>query len=229
MYPFAGVHSGPLPSGAVAARWPLETGGFRHLTLCLKRLMDLVLASVLLLVLSPALLLVAVWIKWTSSGPALFVQKRIGYGCRIFPMYKFRTMVDGAERSERRLAARQRGRTFVKVFDDPRITPLGRVLRKYSIDEVPQLWNVVRGEMSLVGPRPILISDFRKFPLGRQMRRFGILPGLTGLWQVSGRSRTTDQQRMALDLEYVDHWSLGLDLHVLVRTLPVVIRATGAV
>lgn len=194
-----------------------------------KRLLDVTSAFVLLVFLAPILVLVAVVIKLSSPGRVLFVQKRVGYGCRVFPMFKFRTMVEGAELSQSALAANQVGRTFVKVFDDPRVTGIGRWLRKYSLDELPQLLNVLRGDMSLVGPRPILLADFHNFPLAEQMRRFSKLPGMTGLWQVSGRSQTSDERRMELDLRYVDEWGLGLDVVILSRTLPVVLRATGAV
>ncbi len=194
-----------------------------------KRLADIVLATTALLLTLPLLLLVVALNKWSSPGPALFVQKRIGYGCRVFSMLKFRTMVVDAEKAEIDLSDERPERTFLKLVDDPRVTLLGRFLRKYSIDELPQFWNVIRGDMSLVGPRPILLSDFRKLPLREQMRRFSVPPGMTGLWQISGRSRTTDKERMVLDLRYVDRWSLGLDIQILGRTLPVVLRATGAV
>lgn len=217
-----------LPT-SFAPRPSVDGDSLAHLGLVGKRLFDFSGALVLLLILSPVLLVVAAAIKLTSAGPVFFTQKRVGYGCRIFSMYKFRTMVPEAERSESLLAERRPGRTFVKVFDDPRVTPLGRWLRKYSVDELPQLWNVLRGEMSLVGPRPILLADFHHFPLREQMRRFSMLPGMTGLWQVSGRSQTSDERRMTLDLRYVDQWHLGLDLVILGRTVPVVLRATGAV
>ena len=143
-------------------------------------------------------------------------------------MHKFRTMAPGADRQQDQLADEQAGRTFLKIVNDPRVTPVGRFLRRYSLDELPQILNVLRGDMSLVGPRPLLPCDFRKFPKHEQLRRFSVKPGLTGLWQVSGRSACTDQERMALDLRYVDEWSLRLDLAILARTGPVVLSARGA-
>ncbi|MFQ5791739.1 MAG: sugar transferase [Acidobacteriota bacterium] len=202
---------------------------FPSLPLLVKRAMDALVATALLLALSPLLIFVAALVRLTSRGPSFFVQERIGYGCRVFRMLKFRTMVDGAEHSENRLARERPDRAFLKVRNDRRVTCLGRFLRKSSIDELPQLLNVLRGEMSLVGPRPLLVSDFLKFPKQHQMRRFAVLPGMTGLWQVSGRSSTTDEDRIRLDLQYVDHWSLWLDLMILARTIPAVIRAEGAV
>jgi lipopolysaccharide/colanic/teichoic acid biosynthesis glycosyltransferase len=220
-----------LPAKISLQRAYTESGSrdLHEISVWAKRWADIVLASAALILMSPLLLLVAALSKWSSPGPVLFVQKRIGYGCRVFPMLKFRTMVVGAEKAEVNLAADRPGHTFLKVMDDPRVTSLGRFLRRYSIDELPQLWNVIRADMSLVGPRPLLLSDFRKLPLREQMRRFSVPPGMTGLWQISGRSRTTDKERMALDLRYVDLWSLGLDIQILGRTLPVVLRATGAV
>jgi lipopolysaccharide/colanic/teichoic acid biosynthesis glycosyltransferase len=197
--------------------------------LWIKRAVDVIGAAGLLVALSPLLLLVALLVKLNSRGPALFVQKRVGRACRVFRMYKFRTMVDGAEELEDRILEENPESTFLKTPGDGRVTFLGSYLRKYSLDELPQLVNVLRGEMSLIGPRPLLISDFRKFPKQHQMRRFAAVPGMTGLWQVSGRSETTDRERMDLDREYVDRWSLGLDLEILLRTIPAVLRARGAV
>jgi lipopolysaccharide/colanic/teichoic acid biosynthesis glycosyltransferase len=188
----------------------------------------LCLAAVLLVVLSPFVLLVMAVIRLTTPGPALFVQERIGYQGRVFRMHKLRTMIDGAERLEAKLARRQQNKTFFKMAGDPRITRIGRLLRKYSIDELPQLFDVLRGEMSLVGPRPLPLTDFEKFPKSEQLRRFAVKPGLSGLWQVDGRSLTSDRRRMELDLRYVDEWSLALDVVILVKTLPAVIAARGA-
>ena len=193
-----------------------------------KRNLDMMLSALLLVLLSPVLGLAMLLIKLTSRGPAIFVQQRIGYEGRQFSMYKLRTMCPGAERLQDELADCLEGRTFLKIQDDPRVTRVGRVLRKLSIDELPQLVNVLRGDMSLVGPRPLLLCDFRKFPKREQLRRFSVKPGVTGLWQVSGRSALPDSERMRLDIEYVDHWSLGLDLAILARTLPVVLSTHGA-
>lgn len=209
--------------------WTLDFPRTRRGALLVKRGFDVLVSGALLVVLAPLLVLVAIAIRLTSRGPALFVQRRIGYRCAEFDMYKFRTMVDGAERHETRLAQDQPDRTFLKIKDDPRTTPLGRVLRRYSIDELPQLYNVFRGDMSLLGPRPLLRTDLQRFPRASLMRRFAMKPGITGLWQVSGRSLLPDGDRIRLDIEYVDNWGLGRDLVILARTIPVVITARGAV
>ena len=225
----ARAYTEPLASNLAGGMvWPIsfadvEPGGAR-----LKREFDIVVAAVLLLLALPVILLAIVLIKATSSGPAFFVQRRIGHQAREFNMYKLRTMVAGAERQEDQLAKQLRGRTFLKLRNDARITRVGRILRKFSIDELPQFWNVLRGDMSLVGPRPLLVCDFQKFPRAEQLRRFVMLPGITGLWQVSGRDACTDEQRIALDLAYVDKWSFLLDLKLLCRTLPVVISGSNA-
>jgi lipopolysaccharide/colanic/teichoic acid biosynthesis glycosyltransferase len=200
----------------------------RRPALAAKRLLDVVLAAGLLVVTAPLLLAAAAAIRLTSRGPAFFVQDRIGYRCRRFSMIKLRTMVAGAEREEARLAAAAGGRIFFKIQDDPRVTAVGRVLRRFSLDELPQLVNVLRGDMSLVGPRPLLVSDLRRFPAYRQRRRFSMKPGLTGRWQVSGRSLLSDQERIRLDDEYVASWSLAGDLAILARTLPAVLSGRGA-
>ena len=215
--------------GEETGHWLVQVSGlYSSSALRLKRALDVAAALVLLVLLAPLLLVVAALVKLTSPGPALFVQRRVGVRCREFRMYKFRTMVNGAERAQDGLAHAQAGRTFLKLERDPRVTPLGRLLRRSSLDELPQLLNVVRGEMSLVGPRPVLPCDFDKFPKMDQLRRFSLTPGLTGLWQVSGRSACTDEERIALDLRYVDRWSLGLDLAILARTVPVVLSGKGA-
>lgn len=195
--------------------------------LAVKRGLDVMLALALLVLTAPILLAAVAAVRLTSRGPALFVQPRIGTKCRRFSMYKLRTMADGAEREEERLAAANGGKVFFKLDHDPRVTRVGRWLRRFSLDELPQLVNVLKGDMSLVGPRPPLLSDFRKFP--RHHRRcFSMKPGLTGLWQVSGRSLLSDEERFRLDAEYVDDWSLALDLRILARTLPVVLSGRGA-
>ena len=202
-----------------ALRWP---------ALAVKRAVDVVLAMTLLGATFPILVLAVLAVRLTSRGPAIFVHDRIGYRCRRFSMYKLRTMVQGAEREEARLAAANGGRIFFKLANDPRITRVGRLLRRFSLDELPQLLNVLRGDMSLVGPRPLLVSDLRNFPLYRQQRRFAMKPGLTGLWQVSGRSLLSDDERIRLDDEYVRRWSLSLDLAILRRTPGAVLSGRGA-
>lgn len=193
----------------------------------LKRAADVIGAIVLLTTLTPLLVVVALLIKLSSRGPVIFTQMRPGVGLIPFPMFKFRTMKasDDFEQEEER---RMKNGEFFKDGDDPRITPLGRFLRRFSIDELPQLVNVLRGEMSLVGPRPILNCEVGSFERALQRYRFSIKPGLTGLWQVSGRSDTSSLQRLSYDLEYVRNWSLHLDLKLLLRTVPAVLKSEGA-
>jgi exopolysaccharide biosynthesis polyprenyl glycosylphosphotransferase len=194
-----------------------------------KRVMDVVIALLMLLLLSPLLLLMGLLVTLTSKGPAIFRQKRAGMSGRVFTLYKLRTMVEGAEKSRDKLEAKNEmdGPVF-KIKEDPRITGLGRFLRKTSIDELPQLWNVVRGDMSLVGPRPLPIYEVEKFEPW-QRRRMSMRPGLTCLWQVCGRNRVVSfAEWMKLDLEYVDRWSLALDLQILLQTIPAVLGARGA-
>ena len=192
-----------------------------------KRAIDVVVASLLVVALSPLLLVIVLSIRLGSPGPAIYRQRRIGFRCSEFDMYKFRTMVIDAERRQAELAA-EHGGSFFKLRDDPRVTPVGRWLRRTSLDELPQLFNVLNGTMSLVGPRPLLVSDLERFPLRGQMRRFSVRPGMTGLWQVSGRSETTEEERMRLDREYVNRWSLWLDLKIMVQTIGVVVSGRGA-
>jgi lipopolysaccharide/colanic/teichoic acid biosynthesis glycosyltransferase len=192
-----------------------------------KRILDILLALTLIVVTAPLFLLVMLLIKATSRGPAIFRQERIGFRCNRFAMYKFRTMYMGAERTETQLAERE-GKAFLKIERDPRITPFGKILRKYSLDELPQFFNVLEGTMSLVGPRPLLVSDLTRFPRRSQMRRFSVRPGITGLWQVSGRSRCDDERRLELDRRYVSEWSLWLDLSILIRTVRVVVSGEDA-
>ncbi len=192
-----------------------------------KDVFDRVTALLLLLVLAPLLLLIAGAIKSTSSGPVLFRQRRAGLNGEYFRIWKFRTMQDGADRldldSEIALALAD-GRS--KIEDDPRVTPLGRLLRATSLDELPQLLNVARGHMSLVGPRPVP-ADVESFPL-HELRRLAVKPGMTGLWQVSGRSSLSWDERVALDLFYIDNRSPALDLQILARTLPALFSGRGA-
>lgn len=194
-----------------------------------KILGDKVLAMLGLLLLSPLLAGIALSIKWTSPGPVLFRQERVGRGGEKFTMLKFRTMVANAEALRPALEAlnRHEGGTLFKMENDPRITPVGRFLRRYSLDELPQLVNVVRGEMSLVGPRPPLPNEVAKYQEDAH-RRFRVRPGLTGLWQVSGRSDLSPSESTRLDTHYVEHWSPAMDLAILARTLRAVVGADGA-
>ena len=194
-----------------------------------KRCLDMAGAFFGLLVLSPVLLVVALAIKATSKGPIFFSQVRYGYRRRRFRIWKFRSMVHNAPDLMDSLEERNEavGPIF-KIKNDPRITTLGALLRRSSIDELPQLWNVLRGDMSLVGPRPMSVRDVSLFDEISLMRRFSVRPGMTGSWQVAGRSSLSFEQWMTLDFNYIDDWSFGLDLKILARTVPAVLRRTGA-
>jgi len=198
--------------------------------LVLKRCIDVVGAIVGLLLFGPLMFAIAAAIKLTSRGPALFAQERYGLRKRRFRMYKFRTMVINAEKLQADLEScnEAQGPVF-KIRIDPRVTPLGRILRKMSFDELPQFFNVLRGEMSLVGPRPLPKRDVSRFDDASLMRRFSVKPGLTCLWQINGRSNTDFDHWIALDLKYIDAWSLGLDFSILVKTIPAVLKGNGAV
>jgi lipopolysaccharide/colanic/teichoic acid biosynthesis glycosyltransferase len=199
----------------------------RRAELALKRAVDLVLGALLLVIAAPVLLLLAALVRATSRGPAFFAQTRVGWRGERFRMLKLRTMTDGAEQFEEELE--DGDSMFFKAHSDTRVTRVGRFLRRSSLDELPQLVNVLRGEMSLVGPRPLLERDFARYPRGRQLRRFGMRPGMTGLWQVSGRSLLSDQERLRLDLFYVERWHLALDAEILLRTIPAALSGRGAV
>lgn len=197
-----------------------------------KLLLERFLAGLALLLLAPFLAFVAILIRLDSPGPALFRQRRLGYAGRPFHMVKFRSMSLQAEAVlEQSLRAdperRRRWSRHHKLRRDPRLTRLGKVLRRYSLDELPQLWNVLRGEMSLIGPRPILEEERRAY--GPALKSYTqVLPGMTGLWQVHGRNHTSFTERARWDAEYVRRWSLGLDLHILARTPWVVLKGEGA-
>ena len=194
-----------------------------------KRAIDIFGAAVGIALTAPLWLLIAIAIKATSTGPVFFAQERYGWRKRRFRMLKFRTMVTNAEALQAQLESRNEvGGPVFKIADDPRVTRVGRFLRKTSLDELPQLWNVLRGDMSLVGPRPLPMRDVHLFSEAWLMRRFSVLPGITGLWQVSGRSNLTFDQWIQLDLEYIDRWSIALDMRILARTIPAVLRGTGA-
>jgi exopolysaccharide biosynthesis polyprenyl glycosylphosphotransferase len=199
--------------------------GRKHL---LKRGLDIVASALGLLALLPVLAGIAVLIKLDSPGPVLFRQERVGKNGRTFNMLKFRSMVVTAEQDLAGLLDRNEGNgVLFKLRDDPRVTPLGRVLRKFSLDELPQLWNVLRGDMSIVGPRPPLpreVDAYERFV----HRRLYIKPGLTGMWQVSGRSELSWDESVRLDLYYVENWSLTVDLMIIWRTVKVVLKPEGA-
>jgi exopolysaccharide biosynthesis polyprenyl glycosylphosphotransferase len=195
-----------------------------------KRFVDVFVSGVALLTLSPILLLIALAISVTSPGPVLFAQERLGVNKRRFRIWKFRTMVTNAEALMAQVEHlnQTQGPTF-KLANDPRITKIGNFLRKTSLDELPQLINVLRGDMSLVGPRPLPLRDYRGFSADWHRRRFSVKPGITCLWQITGRSSITFDRWMELDMDYIDHWSLLLDFQILIKTIPAVVRGSGAV
>ncbi len=201
-------------------------GGVRH---AVKGVLDRTLAGVALLILSPLLITITALVRCTSRGPALFLQERVGRDGRTFRMVKFRSMRTSAEDDlvELREQNEAADGLLFKIREDPRVTPVGRWLRRFSLDELPQLLNVLTGSMSLVGPRPPLPSEVARYQ-GDVRRRLLVKPGLTGLWQVSGRSDLSWEDAVRLDLHYVENWSLGLDLMLLVKTARAVVKATGA-
>jgi lipopolysaccharide/colanic/teichoic acid biosynthesis glycosyltransferase len=234
--------SAPLLPSSVRSRdtkrpRALPAGGSRRVYLAAKRLVDLVLAALGLVALLPVTAVVALLVRLTSSGPALFRQTRVGRNGRLFTMLKFRTMNSGCSDELHRAYVRElltqdqpspagRQRLY-KLDNDSRVTPLGRVLRRTSIDELPQLLNVLRGDMSLVGPRPVLPWEADLLRDG-YAGRFGVPPGITGLWQTSGRSTLTMRQALDLDLDYVDRRGMVLDLRILLKTALVVLRPGDA-
>jgi exopolysaccharide biosynthesis polyprenyl glycosylphosphotransferase len=194
-----------------------------------KRVLDVTASLILLVFLSPLLVITAILIKLTSPGPVLFLQKRMGLNKRRFHIYKFRTM--GADAESRMKEVEHLNEVTGPVFkikNDPRITSIGRFLRKTSIDELPQLLNVLKGDMSLVGPRPMAVRDYEGFSKDWHRRRFSVRPGITCLWQVLGRNSIPFEKWMELDLQYIDQWSLWLDLRILIKTIPAVMKGGGA-
>jgi exopolysaccharide biosynthesis polyprenyl glycosylphosphotransferase len=194
-----------------------------------KRIIDFILAIFLLIILSPLFLLTALLIKLDSPGPVFFTQERVGQGKRRFRLYKFRSMIDGADKLQNDLEIlnEMSGPVF-KIRNDPRITKVGKFLRKFSLDELPQLINVLKGDMSLVGPRPLPFRDYNGFKTDWHRRRFSVRPGITCIWQVNGRNSVTFEKWMQLDMQYIDNWSFWLDLTILCKTIPVVLRRSGA-
>ena len=220
----------------------------RPLYFTCKRCLDVVLTLLLLIVLAPLLLLIAVLIKLDTSGPVLFVQERVGARRRVkdgrtgweivlFPCYKFRSMIHGADQSihqahieafvEGRVEMSDTAHASFKLMNDPRVTRVGRLLRKTSLDELPQLLNVLRGEMSLVGPRPVPTYEVGKYG-AHHWERLAVLPGITGLWQVKGRCQVPFEDMVRLDIEYIRAQSLWLDLKIIVLTIPAVLSGRGA-
>lgn len=204
---------------------PLLTGKRMRI----KTIFDFFVALALVILFAPLMLIIAALIRLTSKGPAMFTQERIGLNKRPFKMYKFRTMVTNAEALQANLESQnEAGGPVFKMKDDPRVTKIGKFLRKTSLDELPQLFNVLLGDLSLVGPRPLPLRDVEKFDEYWFNRRFSIKPGITCIWQISGRSETSFDKWILQDLEYIDKWSLSLDMKILLKTPKAVIVGTGA-
>lgn len=198
--------------------------------LAIKRIMDFVISFILILLLLPLFVIIGILIKWNSPGPALFIQERVGLNKRKFRFMKFRTMITDAETQMGRLEHLNevKGAAF-KITNDPRVTSIGKFLRRSSLDELPQLLNVLMGDMSLVGPRPLPLRDFAGFDQDWHYRRFSVRPGITCLWQIGGRSLISFDRWMELDMEYIDNWSLKMDIEILFQTIPAVLSQRGAV
>jgi lipopolysaccharide/colanic/teichoic acid biosynthesis glycosyltransferase len=202
---------------------------FFPLPFYLKRACDLVASCLALVILTPFLLLVCALIKFDSPGSIFHKQERVGLGGRHFRMWKFRTMVTNARDLQQALEAQNHvaGGVLFKMVDDPRVTRVGRFLRRYSIDELPQIINVMQGEMSIVGPRPLVLRDVDRLP-PETLCRHDVLPGMTGLWQVKGRSSLASDRLFHWDSIYIQQWSLALDLWILLQTILVVLKADGS-
>jgi exopolysaccharide biosynthesis polyprenyl glycosylphosphotransferase len=199
----------------------------RTISVALKRAGDFALSLLALIAASPIMLVIAVAIRRESKGPIFYISERIGRRGHVFPCFKFRTMVVNADQLRKNLdGLNERDSVLFKVSNDPRVTRVGRFLRKYSLDELPQFFNILRGEMSLVGPRPPIAGEVEKYKL-EHLRRLEVLPGLTGLWQVQARQDASFERYIALDTAYVENWSFWLDLRILLRTAEVVLRGTG--
>ena len=222
------VHRAEFVPGQSVPLFELRPPVFEGFDYLLKRSFDLVGASLILLVLSPLLLAVALAVKITSRGPVLYRSMRPGIGGITFACFKFRTMYADADARQADLEERNEASgALFKIRDDPRMTPVGRVIRRYSIDELPQLFNVLLGQMSLVGPRPLPQRDYDRLEDWHK-KRYLVLPGITGLWQVSGRADLDFDDLVRLDFLYLERWSVFLDLSILLKTVPAVISKRGA-
>ena len=207
---------------------PLHRRDFPRGAFVMKRAMDLTLASILLLLLSPVMLVIAVLVRLDSRGPFFYGAQRVGRKGRLFTCYKFRTMVADADKRRGEIAhMNERDGVLFKVTNDPRVTRVGTRLRKYSLDELPQLWNVLKGDMSLVGPRPPIAAEVQQYEVSH-LKRLDVLPGMTGLWQVEARQDPSFDNYISLDTAYVENWNLMLDLRILARTIGVVLGGTGS-
>ena len=208
----------------------LEPVAQDELMLYIKRLLDIVITLAILPAALPIMAVIALAIKLDSPGPVFFVQERVGYKKRTFKMYKFRSMYVGSEERQKELEHLNEAEgPIFKIKNDPRVTRVGKILRKTSLDELPQLFNVIKGDMSLVGPRPMSLRDVSRFDKGIQRKRFSVKPGITCLWQISGRSELPFSKWLELDLKYIENWSIILDLKILLKTIPAVIKCKGAV
>jgi exopolysaccharide biosynthesis polyprenyl glycosylphosphotransferase len=206
---------------------PLHRGEVPMLGMVMKRILDIVASSVTLVLTLPVLIAIAIAVHADSDGPIFYMSERIGKKGRVFRCIKFRTMVSDAEKRRTEvLHMNERDAVLFKITNDPRITRLGRFLRKYSLDELPQLLNVLRGDMSLVGPRPPIASEVKRYELNH-LRRLDVVPGITGLWQVQARQDPSFDSYISLDRAYIENWSLWLDVKILVRTIGVVASGTG--
>lgn len=210
-FPVIDLHWQPIPGLGLAA----------------KRFIDIFVSGAAIVLTSPLLLLLALWVCLDSPGPSIYAAQRIGLKGKTFTCYKFRSMVVDADGQKDKLrTVNEREGPFFKMKDDPRITRAGRLMRMTSLDELPQLWNVLRGDMSLVGPRPHPVDDYKLYSI-EHLRRLDVSPGMTGLWQVTSRNDPSFETNMTLDLEYIENWSLGLDLRILLKTIPALLRAEG--
>jgi lipopolysaccharide/colanic/teichoic acid biosynthesis glycosyltransferase len=199
-----------------------------HSTLAIKRLIDVVFSSVLLVILSPVFFITAICIKIEDRGPLFYSQNRVGKWGRIFKMYKFRSMCVNADKKKKEmLGMNETGGVIFKIKKDPRITKAGAIIRKASIDELPQLWNVLKGDMSLVGPRPPVPEEVSQYEY-LERKRLGVTPGITCIWQVSGRSNIKFKQQVQMDVEYIENQTIANDLKLLVKTIPAVLTGKGA-
>jgi exopolysaccharide biosynthesis polyprenyl glycosylphosphotransferase len=222
------IHDGEYVPGQGVPLFELRPPVLSGVDWALKRTFDFLVSGVVLVLGIPLWLLVAAAIKLDSRGPVLYVDRRVGVGQREFGMLKFRTMVSGAaERQDELEPANEASGALFKIRDDPRVTRVGRLLRRFSLDELPQLWNVLRGEMSLVGPRPLPLRDFQRLEAWHR-KRYLVLPGMTGLWQISGRSGLSFDDLVRLDFTYIENWSIWLDITILARTIPAVLSRRGA-
>jgi exopolysaccharide biosynthesis polyprenyl glycosylphosphotransferase len=223
------MHQAEFVPGQTVPLFELKPPVFEGIDFALKRTFDLVVSVMLLIVLSPLLLAIALAVRLSSRGPVIYRSTRPGIGTTPFSCFKFRTMRSGADEEQADLEEANEAGSGVlfKIREDPRLTRVGRMLRRYSLDELPQLVNVLRGEMSLVGPRPLPMRDFERMEEWHK-KRYLVLPGVTGLWQVSGRSELDFDDLVRLDFYYLERWSVFLDLTILLKTIPAVFTKRGA-